>query len=50
VTLAAGPESRRYEVDVVRELGEHATYLTCSATRPSRPRRHRATAMRALPR
>jgi hypothetical protein len=50
VRLACAADDRVYELDVVGELAEHATYLTCSAPRPSRPRRHRVTGLRALAR
>ena len=38
-----------HEVEVVTELAEEPTYLTCAAPSPQRPRRHRATAHRVRP-
>jgi hypothetical protein len=43
-----GPEMPDFEVDVLAELGKDEVYLTCSASRPSRPRHFRATAMRRI--
>jgi hypothetical protein len=50
IRVAADPGERHYELDVLRERAEHATYLTCSAPRPSRPVRYRATGLRLLDR
>jgi hypothetical protein len=36
-----------HELDVVRELAQDSTYLTCSSPTPSRPRRYRVTAHRS---
>jgi len=38
-----------HEVEVAAERADEATYLTCSAPAPERPRRHRATSYRVLP-
>jgi hypothetical protein len=36
----------RHELEVVRTIAEHATYLTCSSPLPSRPWRYRVTSYR----
>jgi hypothetical protein len=47
-TVAATGEL--HETDVEAQLADEATYLTCSAATPSRPRRYAATAHRVVPR
>ena len=40
------PGRERHELEVVRDVAAHATYLTCSSPTPSRPRRYRVSAHR----
>ena len=50
IGFAVDDDPGLHEVEIVAELADEPTYLTCSATVPERPRRHRPTAYRVIPR